>query len=98
MVVILRIHRGLLQSNSSSLCHRLYQSDRDGAKSSLTLSISSGEDHNVACRLAPCLEERQCRKNPTKQKNRPKAVTGNWQIEKAAGHFPPPKTAPRPPG
>jgi hypothetical protein len=33
-----------------------------------------------------------------KQKDRPKAVTGNWQIEKAAGHFPPPKTAPRPPG
>jgi hypothetical protein len=51
--------------------------------------------HNVACRLAPCLEERQCRKNPTKQKDRAKAVTGTWQIEKAAGHFPPPKTAPR---
>jgi hypothetical protein len=30
---------------SSPLRHRLHQPDRDGAKSSLTLSIFSGEDH-----------------------------------------------------
>jgi hypothetical protein len=39
------LHRRLLQLNSVSLRHRLYQPDRDGAKSSLTLSIFSGEDH-----------------------------------------------------
>ena len=39
------LHRRLLQSNPASLGHRLYQPDRDGAKSSLTLSIFSGEDH-----------------------------------------------------
>ena len=33
-----------IQSNASPLRHRLYQPDRDGAKSSLTLSIFSGED------------------------------------------------------
>jgi hypothetical protein len=38
------LHRRLLQPNSSPLGHRLYQPDRDGAKSSLTLSIFSGED------------------------------------------------------
>jgi putative transposase len=38
------LHRGLLQSNASSLRYRLCQSDRDGAKSSLTLSIFLGED------------------------------------------------------
>jgi hypothetical protein len=38
----------ILQSNTSSLRHRLYQPDRDGAKSSLTLSIFSGEDHSRA--------------------------------------------------
>src|ERR1700758_678887 len=37
------LHRGLLQSNPSSLRHRLYQPDRDGAKSSLTLSIFRGK-------------------------------------------------------
>src|ERR1700758_4680633 len=40
------LHRGLLQSNPSSLRYRLYQPDRDGAKSSLTLSIFSGEDQS----------------------------------------------------
>jgi hypothetical protein len=32
----------------SSLGDRLYQAGRDGAKSSLTLSIFSGEDHTAA--------------------------------------------------
>jgi transposase InsO family protein len=40
------VYRGLLQSNASSLRHRLHQPDRDGAKSSLTLSIFSGEDQS----------------------------------------------------
>jgi len=35
----------LLQSDPSPLGDRLYQPDRDGTKSSLTLSIFSGEDH-----------------------------------------------------
>src|SRR5258708_5008623 len=33
--------------------HRLYQPDRDGAKSSLTLSIFSGEDHLLRTKLDP---------------------------------------------
>ena len=39
------LHRRVLQSNASPLGHRISQPDRDGAKSSLTLSIFSGEDH-----------------------------------------------------
>jgi hypothetical protein len=39
--------RRLLQSNASPFRHRLHQPDRDGAKSSLTLSIFSGEDQTV---------------------------------------------------
>lgn len=42
--VMFCLHRGLLQSKASSLRHRLYQPARDGAKSSLTLFIFSGED------------------------------------------------------
>src|SRR6266567_1620053 len=41
------LHRRLLQSNLSPLGHRLHQPDRDGAKSSLTLSTFLGEDHFV---------------------------------------------------
>ena len=41
---VISLHRGLLQSNASPLGHRISQPDRDGAKSSLTLSIFSGED------------------------------------------------------
>ena len=41
---IFALHRRLLQPNASPLGHRLYQPDRDGTKSSLTLSIFSGED------------------------------------------------------
>src|ERR1700731_4810326 len=37
-------HRRKTDAISSPLGHRLYQPDRDGAKSSLTLSIFSGED------------------------------------------------------
>jgi transposase InsO family protein len=44
---------GLLQSNPSSLRHRLYQPDRDGAESSLTLSIYSGEDQRDPTRQGP---------------------------------------------
>jgi hypothetical protein len=61
------------------------------------LTLTLPRMRNVACRLAPCLEERQS-KESNQTKRPPKAVTGNWQNEKAAGHFPPPKTAPRPPG
>jgi hypothetical protein len=38
------LHRRLLQSEATSLGHRISQPGRDGAKSSLTLSIFSGED------------------------------------------------------
>jgi len=42
---------GLLQSNASPLRHRLYQADRDGAKSSLTLSIFFGGRSRVCVGL-----------------------------------------------
>src|SRR5207247_1536793 len=38
----LRLHRGLLQSNPTPFRHRIYRPDRDGAKSSLTLSTFFG--------------------------------------------------------
>jgi putative transposase len=38
------LHRGLLQPDQAPLEHRIYQPNRDRAKSSLTLSIFSGED------------------------------------------------------
>src|SRR5215475_498710 len=38
-------------SRASTIGHRISQPDRDGAKSSLTLSIFSGEDHNLAIEL-----------------------------------------------
>src|ERR1700730_179772 len=38
------LHRGLLQQDSAPFSDRLYQPDRDGAKSSLTLSTFVGED------------------------------------------------------
>ena len=40
-------YRGLQRSNASPLRHRLRQPDRDGTKSSLTLSIFSGEDQSI---------------------------------------------------
>jgi putative transposase len=40
----LPLHRRILQSNAPPLGHRISQPDRDGTKSSLTLSIFSGED------------------------------------------------------
>src|SRR5207247_7074458 len=43
----LRLHRGLLQSNPTPFRHRIYRPDRDGAKSSFTLSTFLGEDHNA---------------------------------------------------
>ncbi|WP_375415332.1 transposase, partial [uncultured Bradyrhizobium sp.] len=46
-------HRRLLQSNPSSFRHRIYRPDRNGAKSSLTLSIFSGEDHPSSRSASP---------------------------------------------
>ena len=43
---------GFYNRTPSPLRHRLYQPDRDGAKSSLTLSIFSGEDQRQARRRA----------------------------------------------
>ena len=42
-------------ASRTPLRHRLYQPDRDGAKSSLTLSIFSGEDHRrrLTTKLTP---------------------------------------------
>src|SRR5439155_12931488 len=47
----LRLHRGLLQSNPTPFRHRIYRPDRDGAKSSLTLSTFLGEDHHVRTQI-----------------------------------------------
>jgi hypothetical protein len=41
------LHRGLLQQDSAPFSDRLYQPDRDGAKSCLTLSTFLGEDHDA---------------------------------------------------
>ena len=46
----LRLHRGLLQSNPTPFRHRIYRPDRDGAKSSLTLSTFLGEDQSRSSR------------------------------------------------
>ncbi len=43
----LRLHRGLLQSNQALFRHRIYPSDRDGAKSRLNPSAFSGEDQSA---------------------------------------------------
>ena len=42
-------------ASRTPLRHRIYQPDRDGAKSSLTLSIFSGEDHRrrLTTKLTP---------------------------------------------
>ena len=42
------LHRRLLQSEATSLGHRISQPGRDGAKGSLTLSTFLGEDHMVS--------------------------------------------------
>lgn len=47
------LHRELLQSNSSSFRHPLYQPDPEGAKSSLILSIFLGEKISELARRPP---------------------------------------------
>lgn len=50
------LHRGLLQPNKAPFRRGIYRPDRDGDKSSLTLSTFLGEDHLFRRRRrAPCL-------------------------------------------
>jgi Integrase core domain len=83
---------GFLQSNASPLGHRISQPDRDGAKSSLSLSIFSGEDqHEIVVKQrrlgAPLI---QALKDPALRKQHyPPLATGRPEIagSRAIGRF-----------